>query len=276
MYATWNAVSGATQYYVEIRQGGLSGSLVGYKYVTTTDASFTGLSEYTDYTITVSAMNANGTGMYTSGSNRTNDFTAPIFNSITLDNMGRMQVAFSAYDNGSGLRGGGKSYYVEITGPGGSTYGNGLHQDTAYRTFTADAYGNEFVNNATYTIRVTAYDAVGNARATTISAQFKQTRPQDWTWGIAMTTGQALYMPASSWNSFATRINQFRVYKGLGNYNFATVYSGGTMLAIQVNQATNAINDMNPSSSPPSLTSTGVSITPTRFALLQSSLNSIQ
>lgn len=275
MYADWNAVSGATQYYVTIRQGGLNGTLINYKYVTSPTASFTGLTEYTDYTVTVSAMNANGTGNYNYASAKTIDSVAPIFNTTSIDGSGRIQVAFSAYDNSSGMRSY-NTYYVEISNPNGTTYGNGAYQTTTYRTFTSDAYGSEFIHDATYSVRVTAYDEFGNARATTISVIYKKVRPSDWSWTYAKVSGSTLTLSASEWNGFCNRINLFRQYKSLSNYSFTTVVSGQDITATIINQATSAISLMSPPTSPPSLTSAGVEISAVRFTLLRDSLNSIK
>lgn len=247
MYADWAAVSGATQYYVTLRLGSSpSGTQLDYKYVSgsSTTTFFTGLSEWTYYTITVSAINGNGTGGYNYDSERTIDSIAPVISSLSIDGAGRVQVAFSAYDAGSGLRGSNSSYYVEISNPNGTSYGNGLYQDATYRVFTEDAFGNEFIHDAFYTVRVTAIDKETNASATTIRVQFKRTRPVDWSWINAKTSGQTIYFPATEWTAFCNRVNAFRQFKNLGNYSFTTVYSGNPIYAWQINEAISAVNSM--------------------------------
>ena len=51
-------------------------------------------------------------------------------------------------------------------------------------------------------------------------------------------------MTAYEWNNFTKRINEFREYRGLSQYSFATVSSDGNCTASIINQAVNAINAM--------------------------------
>ena len=121
------------------------------------------------------------------------------------------------------------------------------------------------------------YDVEGNNQSTNVRVQYKTARPTDWAWHSSKTAGQAVSLTANEWNSFCTKINLFRQYKGLSNYTFTTATSGGVITASIVNQAVNAISAMSPPTSAPStVTSKSSVITASFFNTLRSSLNSIR
>ncbi|QCR33114.1 hypothetical protein [Lysinibacillus sp. SGAir0095] len=241
LVASWGSSSNATEYDVYLySDGAFYASYIAYS----TSLTFSGLPIGKTYYYVVHGYNSAGSSSgRTSNSVYAADTTAPVFSYVNGDGYGRMQVAYSAYDNGIGMRSF-DTYYVEISNPNGTTYGNGMYTTALYRTFTSDAYGNEFVNGSYYYMRVTAYDAAGNARSSSVRIQYVQTRPQDWTWTYPKVSGQNLYFPASEWIGFCNRVNAFRQYKNLSNYTFATVYSGNPIFALQLNEAINAINAM--------------------------------
>jgi hypothetical protein len=110
-------------------------------------------------------------------------------------------------------------------------------------------------------------------------------RPTNWAWTTSFVSGGSMtyysakkytVLPASEWNNFTTRINDFRSYKGLSNYSFTTVSAGTTFTATIYNQARNAINDMSPSTTVPSaVTSQVTKVTAYHFTRLRDALNSI-
>ena len=123
---------------------------------------------------------------------------------------------------------------------GGTTYTfNGLQPDTWY------------------TLGVVAYDSDSGQysdEATTTGKTLKE-RPSNWNWSYNIYSGgnvfkttasdsiiKAYIMTAYEWNNFTKRINEFREYKGLSNYNFTTVYAEGDCTPSIINQAVNAIN----------------------------------
>jgi len=110
--------------------------------------------------------------------------------------------------------------------------------------------------------------ASGTASVTTL----KQ-RPANWYWSNTFTSGQQLNITATDWNSFCARINEFRRYKGYGDYYFTSVIRSGIMYASHVNQAINAINEM--SGLYASQVRAGESITPAVFNNLRDKLNAI-
>jgi len=109
-------------------------------------------------------------------------------------------------------------------------------------------------------------------------------RPSNWSWTTSIYAGAPMtvttdrkiqVMPASEWNAFTSRINEFRNYKGLSNYSFTTVSSGGTFWYWIFNQARTAINDMSPPTSVPPTESSGSDVDAYGFNRLKDSLNSI-
>ena len=109
-------------------------------------------------------------------------------------------------------------------------------------------------------------------------------RPSDWNWAFPNSalngnnygylSGEPLYMAASEWNSFCSRVNEFRQYKGLMNYPFTAVSANAEMLAVRVNQAVDAINVI-PGSLALSSVSAGSNISPWFFYNLRLSLNNV-
>lgn len=69
----------------------------------------------------------------------------------------------------------------------------------------------------------------------------KSARPADFEWTYSKTKGGAFNLTAMEWNSFTTRVNEFRVYKGLTNYSFTKAYTGDTFTASMYTQARTAI-----------------------------------
>lgn len=78
-------------------------------------------------------------------------------------------------------------------------------------------------------------------------------RPDNWAWSYTIASGQPVYsvsgkniyiMPYTEWNSFTTRINEFRTYKSLSSYAFTTLIASGEVTKEIVNEALNAIRDL--------------------------------
>ncbi|MER2090929.1 MAG: hypothetical protein ABS920_14415, partial [Sporosarcina sp.] len=212
-----------------------------------TSATVSGLAEGTGYLVYVYAYNNLGQGGGATTivtTTKFRDTTAPYFNSINASGDGNIYVSFSAADSGSGLRPT-STYYIEISNANGTTYGQGAYTTNRYRTFTTNGQGGALINGSTYRVRVTVYDNEGNSATTTTSAVYKQARPEgEWSWHSTKTSGQPYSLTAAEWNSFCTRINQFRIYKGHGNYTFTPAANGQPMRALQINEARTAINTM--------------------------------
>lgn len=137
------------------------------------------------------------------------------------------------------------------------------------------AYGtvSGLASGTTYTLYAFAkaldgnYYSAGSATITTIS-----NRPASWSWYSSKISGGNFSLTASEWNDFTARINQFRTYKGLGNYGFSTAYSGNPFYAYMFNEARNAISSM---ASVMSTVSSNQDILANYLNSLRDSLNSI-
>lgn len=106
----------------------------------------------------------------------------------------------------------------------------------------------------------------------------KLTRPSKFYWissSSSLKSGQEIstYITASKWTSLQTNVNAVRVYKGLSNYSFTTVYSGNKITATLYNQIANAINAMK--SGAVSTVNKGDPITASVMMALQNSINGI-
>ena len=110
-------------------------------------------------------------------------------------------------------------------------------------------------------------------------------RPTNWAWSplivqggnmtINNSTKQFYITSATQWNDFCTRINLFRVYKGLGNYSFTSAVQYGAAASTQANQARAAILGCSPPTGLPSAVNSDSNITAAFFNGLKNSMNSI-
>lgn len=275
---SWSSATNAQGYRWEVYRGNTTASsaLVSNGDTTSTSVTISSLLEYTYYTVKVYAYRSG----YTNGTAqtvyvRTKDVTAPVISSITGDGNGKVYFTWTASDAHSGLRST-NTYYTQISNANGTTYGQGSYTTNNYKTFTVGGDGSALVFDAYYYLYVVAYDAEGNSSSSNVRVQYKRGRPTSWDWHTTKTAGAVVSLTASEWNSFCTRINQFRAYKGLANYSFTTVASGNTITATIVNQARTAINAMSPPTSVPTSAVQGGIMTASFFNGLRSSLNSIQ
>lgn len=102
------------------------------------------------------------------------------------------------------------------------------------------------------------------------------TRPSDWYWWNPIYQNGPIQIFANEWNAFCETINKFRDYKGLSNYRFSYVSSGTTISASIVNEAVDAISDMNRWDVPSRAVSGATTITAQFFLDLQRALNYIR
>lgn len=98
-------------------------------------------------------------------------------------------------------------------------------------------------------------------------------RPANWSWWSSIYCGGLIQISANEWNAFCARINAFRAYRGLSFYNFTLAGSGTPIYAYMVNQARDAVWDMN--YSVPDQVRSGDPITASFFLGLQNALNMI-
>lgn len=100
-------------------------------------------------------------------------------------------------------------------------------------------------------------------------------RPSTFSWTYSKVSGGNMNLTATEWNSLCNNINLVRQYKGLSNYYFETVYSGGTFLANHYNMAVYAIRAISGYSSVLSIVNNGDIIYASLLNNLVSTLNSI-
>lgn len=113
-------------------------------------------------------------------------------------------------------------------------------------------------------------------QATVVVLEEKPARPDNFYWDSAVASGNEAIIYAWRWNSFAGRINEFRVYKGLPAYNFTTVYSGTTPISASiVNEAWDAINEIPGKGTMPSKAVSGGPMYASFFHSLANAINSI-
>ena len=91
---------------------------------------------------------------------------------------------------------------------------------------------------------------------------------------IPKNSGSAFNLKATEWNSFTSKINEFRDWKGLSDYSFTTAVKGNTFTAAMFNQAVTAINAMY-SNNPLSSVSKGSTVTAYILNNIVSVLNNV-
>jgi len=70
-------------------------------------------------------------------------------------------------------------------------------------------------------------------------------RPGNFAWDTAKTSGGTFNLTAAEWNRLTAKINEFRSYKGLSIYSFTSASVGASFTATMFNQARSAISSMN-------------------------------
>lgn len=122
--------------------------------------------------------------------------------------------------------------------------------------------------NSSYVVNVAAAGALLGAKEFTTGASTG--RPSNWSWsGIIASGSDYSNLTAAQWNRFEDRINEFRRYKGLANYNFTRAVSGQTLLVTLFSEAETAISQMNGPVSVPSTRTLSM----TYFSTLAGALN---
>ncbi|PLR72331.1 hypothetical protein [Bacillus sp. UMB0728] len=113
------------------------------------------------------------------------------------------------------------------------------------------------VQNASYLFRAKASKTRSDGTYTSTSPyggwltiKNEAARPENWKWTTAANSnghkisGVQFSMLASEWNAFANRINAFRSFKGLSNYNFTSAIRGSDFYFYIFNEANTAIGAM--------------------------------
>lgn len=136
-----------------------------------------------------------------------------------------------------------------------------------------------------YSVRVVVYalspwkELDSGSSAATTQGSKRPPRPSNWYWRNVGSAGTAFNMPASEWNDFVTRIQDFAEYKGItlssAILSGARASKGSQPLASQANAACMMIERLAPSVSVPYSVSSGDPITASFFDGLRNALNSV-
>jgi len=165
---------------------------------------------------------------------------------------------------------------VNIDYPSTSTTINSLSSDTEYNFKVSIYYDN---GGAIY-----AVDSSGNTDYLYFSKSTTPVRPSNWSWTTTIVQGGDLYsvsgknlyvMPATEWNAFTTRINDFRHYCDLSDYSFTSISSDSDFTADVFNEVCEAIDDCNPITFVPTDVNAGEDISASLLNGIKDSLNSI-
>ena len=129
--------------------------------------------------------------------------------------------------------------------------------------------------STTYSVRAVITYTGGTTALTASVTTASSSRPTNWAWSSTVASGSAIRISASDWNSFCSRINSFRSYKGLSSYSFTSVSPGYSISASRVNQARTAIDEISGHGTLPSQATTGGRISASFFNGLKDALNAI-
>lgn len=139
--------------------------------------------------------------------------------------------------------------------------------------------GSAFSAGNTYTLYATAQLESGDNRyyrAGSASVTMPLERPSNFSWTYTKSSNQPFNLTAAEWNSFASKVNSFRAYKGLGSYGFTGVSPDMPFYWWIYNQGVNSISPMSPSYPlPPTQSASGGIIYASYLNDLRDSLNSI-
>ena len=155
--------------------------------------------------------------------------------------------------------------------PSSSSYIGSYNDDANGSAFSATA---AVVANEVYYLFVCCYG--GRSGSVTLSVSITSPRPNNWSWTNTISSGSQIKLTAAEWNSFTSRINEFRDYKGLSAYSFTTAISGTTPIEYTIcNQAYTAINAITGHGTMPAQLTNGGPLYASFFNGLKDALNAI-
>ena len=248
-----------------------------YYYQTSNNISLTVPNFNSTYEVRARGRSGNLSSDWTTYTIRTGaDTTAPSISITNVTATSGITVAWVASDNDE-LRA--DNRYILYLGSVGGNFTSlasyGYTNDSSF-TFTQDRNGNVFESGGVYPVRVGAYDRSGNYGYADRYVTVTKTRPANFNWTYSKTSGSNFNLRATEWNALISKLNEFRLYKGLAPLtNINTVSSGQTFYAYQYNQIINGLVTLSPTTSPPSIVSTGNTITASGLNRLRDSLNSV-
>lgn len=267
----WNGSTSANDY-------GLYLNGVGKGYTTSQYHTFSGLSSYTTYTVSVSARNGAGETTTVGASARTLDNIKPRMTNVSVSgNVSEISISFSGTDVGSGISG--FNVYIGTHNGGSSslTSSKGVvySSSSGNYKFTTDRNGYSF-KAGTYYVGVVAFDkSLNYSDIMTNYITITNPKPASFSWSTSKVSKGNFNITATEWNSFTKRINDFRNYKNLSAYSFTTAYSGSNFTASMYNQTRDAMVNMASSYSLPPYRYTNDEVKASEINQLVSYLNNI-
>lgn len=132
-------------------------------------------------------------------------------------------------------------YCYDQTDYTGTNLGGGPYTVTGLTYMTSF----ELEYEHTYAFNVATKDGYLGRQDITTGKAPGPSRPQNWSWSGIIYSGAPLEnLTADVWNSFTSRINEFRRYKGQGNYGFTSAVSGVTDISTGAAEAMAAIRGL--------------------------------
>lgn len=268
---SWSPASNALSYTVKARRA-YDSALTTYN-TTATSITISGLQYGITYYVSVMNNHASGTGsIYSSEVAQT---TKPIAPTISQNTVTSTSISVNGYVSQGSVT----AIYMERYSSTGSWIDTTTLPVTTSGTIVTATYtglvaGTTYIFRAfaRYTLSSVNYDSPYSSDLIIAVSS----RPSNFSWTYAKSTGSTVYVHNSEWNALTTRINAFRSYKGLAAATFTTVSAGMLISAAIFNQARNAIAAMSPPTSAPSTaTSLSTAISASALNGLVSSLNSI-
>ena len=156
-----------------------------------------------------------------------------------------------------------------------SEYDSSASNGSFTKTLDLTDYWNDFGD---YTIRLWVYNssAEGDADSEDVTVSMVGDRPDDFTFPSSIRSGAATTtLTASTWRDFCDRINEFREYKGMNEYDFTYVRSGDEMTKEIMEEPWLAINAISGHGTMPTQPTRGAVIYASYFHDLADALNDI-
>lgn len=142
---------------------------------------------------------------------------------------------------------------ITITHPSTTDTISGLTYNTEYE-LKASSFKNKTSGDTDYNATpIESVDGNGDVQFSSLIYAVATQRPSDWAWTTTITAGtdvpsvvgKTIYiMPATEWEAFTDKINEFRIYKGLTSYSFTSVSTNTEFTKTILNQALTAIRAM--------------------------------
>jgi hypothetical protein len=234
--------------------GSGSGFSTSTDYGGSLSVTLTGLTPNTQYEIQCWSYHGT-TGFYSASSYNISPYTNALPTPSLPSNISFTQSGYTQYVNISFTKGTNQNYTDIDMSSDGVNWGSidWVHQANTSYSLDTGYYGLHY-----FRLRSVNDDGLGNvvysAWSSTYNVNFTD-RPNNWYWTTSISSGGNIYstnlvtktlypLTATEWNNFTTKINAFRVYKGLGNASFTTVGSETVFTKEIFNEARNALNGL--------------------------------